>query len=171
MNIDENIKIYFLYSPQKNIENDYQLSLTLFSDTTGDNIELNIYDKYNLDVKSEIYNRYILKFDINNKIDVKKFTHFFISIQNINNKEKFNSDFFLLENNKNIFILDFSFSNMNNENLDLPKIEQFNFYEIYQYYFLYINNYKENNKIMKFISFLDCLFDSYYQNDIFKINR
>ena len=168
MDIDENINIYFLYSPQKNIENDYQLSLTLFSDTTGDNIELNIYNKYNLNIKSEIYNKYILKFDINNK-NLKQFTHFFISIQNNNKNEKFNSDFFLLENNKDIFILDFSFSSINNENLDLPKIEQFNFYEIYQYYFLYINNYKENEKIMKFISFLDCLFDSYYQNDIYKM--
>ena len=169
MNIDENIKIYFLYSPQKNIENEYQISLTLISENTGENIKIKKYDKYNLNIKSEIYNRYILKFDIN-KFDLEKYTHFFILINVINNNdEKFESDFFLLEKNKNNFIIDLSFSNQNSENFDLPKIEQFNFSEIYQYYFSYINIYNENKKIIKFVNFLDCIFDSYFQNEINKI--
>ena len=149
--------IYFFYCPNKAIEKKYKLSFFLFNEENSESsLFLKEYEKYDVKLNDGNYNIYIISTKINNNL--YNFEYFNIIIDD--EKQKFNTESYSLENEKDIFLLDLDF----NEN---PKIKNLNFKEIYVHYNNFLNSqFKDKILQKKYDDFWDCILNSSYQKDI-----
>ena len=121
--------IHFFYCPNKAIEKNYKLSFFFFNEENAQSLFLKEYEKYDVKLNEGNYNIYIISTKINNNL--YNFEYFNIIIDDEN--QNFNSEYYSLENEKDIFLLDLDFTSNKNPN-ENPKIKNLNFKEMYDHY-------------------------------------
>jgi hypothetical protein len=154
--------IYFFYCPFKAIEKKYKLSFFFFNEENSQSLFLKDYEKYDLKSNDKNSNIYIISLKINN--DLINYEYFNIIIDD--EKQKFNSEYYSLENEKDIFLLDLEFTSNKNPN-EKPQINNLEFKEMYEYYNSFLNSqFKDKILQKKYDDFLDCILNSSYQKKI-----